>query len=149
MLQFLHSQWIMHSCDVSPAPCCAVFSRSCPFVFQPFWLPRSLISAVLLIISVWMWPEWHSGCLWIRPERGGGLIFTTGLGNTGLQSLGEKMVLITDLFLLFLSVCPSLSAPLILFSFLPVFPSPSQKAEVLLSQLLCGLFWVETQNVIV
>lgn len=44
-------------------------------------------------------------------EEGGGSIFTTGLGNTGLQALGEKMVLITDLCLspYSLSASPSLS----------------------------------------
>ncbi len=93
-----------------------------------------------------MWPEWHSGCLWIRLERGGGLIFTTGLGNTGLQSLGEKMVLITDLPSLSPSVSLFLLFSFCLFSFLSVFPASSQKAEAFLRQLLCSLFWVQTQN---
>lgn len=77
-----------------------------------FWsfFHRSLILPVLSIISVWMLPEWHSGCLWIGLKRGGGLIFTAALENIGLQSLGEKMVLITDLFYsLSLSVSASLS----------------------------------------
>lgn len=109
-------------------------------ITQPYWLPRSLISPVFLIIAVWMWPEWHSGCLWIRLERGGGLIFTIGLGKPGQQSLGEKMVLITDLSLLFLSVSLFLLLSFCLFRFLSVFPYPSEKAGAFLC-LFC-LFWV-------
>lgn len=69
-----------------------------PLYLRPFSLPRSLILPGHLIISVWMWPEWHSGCLWIGVKREAGwLIFTTGLGKTELRSLGENMVLIKDL----------------------------------------------------
>lgn len=56
--------------------CCAVLSISYQFIFLAFfWLPRSLISPVLLIISVWIWSERHSRCLWFKPKRGRGLFF--------------------------------------------------------------------------
>lgn len=65
---------------------------------------------------------------------GGGLIFTTALGNIGLQSLGEKMVLITNLFYSLL-----LSFLLLLFyqSSFCIVPHPHQEAGC---QFSCGLF---------
>lgn len=74
--------------DVSQAPCCAVFSKSCPFVSlaflttQKFNIGRSVNHFCLDV-------AWVTQQVSLDQARGGGwggLIFTTSLGNTGLQT---------------------------------------------------------------
>lgn len=127
--------------DISQAPCCAVFSKSCPFVSLAFLTTQKFniarpVNHFCLDVA-WVTQQVSLDQAWGR----GGLIFTTSLGNTGLQTAPwEKGWFSSQMSPFSFFLCASHSAPaiqsFIYISFHPHFKSLSSS---LLDRLACSV----------